>query len=130
MNLRRLLQITAVLGMVFSVGFVLVPDRLWSLYGLRLDAGGLFEARMFGATTLGLALTVLLTMPLWTPALERAFAKALMAWTLVGGIVILTAQLQSVMNALGWGYVGLNLAFVAAYAYVLFVKPTAEQLAR
>ncbi len=122
MNLRTLLRITALMGVLFGAGFMVIPTMVWSLYGMTLNPGGIFQARMFGATCIGLALTILFTESLWTPALECAFAKAILAWTLVGGIVILTTQLQSVMNVLGWSYVALNLLFVVGYAYLLFIK--------
>lgn len=50
-----LLVIYAAISLIFGIGFLFAPNLILSVYGLELDALGIFLARILGATMLAFA---------------------------------------------------------------------------
>jgi len=123
MNLRTALKVIAALSALFGIGFAAVPSAVFAPYGVHLDASGTFVARLFGAANIGLAIAV------WSAADEGAQTRRSLAWGVVGysvveGIVSAGAVLTGVANILGWGFVVLDVVFVAAC--LALMRPAAE----
>ncbi len=64
-SLHLIFVVDAVIGAAFGVALLLVPEVVAAVYGIRLEAGGLFIARLFGAFVIGIAAM------LWEPATSR-----------------------------------------------------------
>jgi hypothetical protein len=59
MRFPTLLTIAGILGIVFGIGFLVLPASSLLPYGVRTDASGLIMAQFFGAALLQLALVFL-----------------------------------------------------------------------
>jgi len=117
--------IKAVVCLLFGLLFLLVPGPLMAFFGVTLDPGGIFVARLYGASLIG---NLLLT---WfsrnDPGSEalRASVLGLFVYDAIGFIVALFAVLSGVMNIFGWAVVGLYLFLTLGFGYFQFVKPGA-----
>jgi len=118
MNLRLLINLTAIVAIAFGVGYVLVPAALWSPLGVHLDASGVLVARLFGAANVGIGLVVWFTRTAG-PAAERGIGYGIAGWAALEGLVIVLSVLSGAMNALGWGLVLFDVVLVLAYGFYL-----------
>ena len=126
MKLSTLMVIKAIVCLVFGILFLLVPAPLMSLYGVTLDPGGAFVARLYGAALFGnLMLTWFAREDPGSEAL-RASVLALFVYDAIGFIVALVARLSGVINPLGWSVVALYLLLTLGFGYFQFVKPGAS----
>jgi hypothetical protein len=124
MKLRNLMVIKAVVCLGFGILLLAVPGLLMSLYGVTLQEGGIFMARLYGASLVGnLMLTWFSRNDPGSEAL-RAAILGLFVYDAFGLIVAIVAMLSGVMNVLGWGIVAIYLFFTAGYGYFYLVKPS------
>jgi hypothetical protein len=124
MKLSVLMVIKAIVVFVFGIAFVLVPTRTMSLYGITLEPAGALMTQFFGASF------ILLGIILWTgrkaarsDVALKGIVLAVVVGDVIGFVVALMAQLNGVMNVLGWGNVALYLVLALAFAYFLIAKP-------
>ena len=126
MKLKTMLVIKAVVCLVFGILFLLVPGPLMAFFGVTLDSGGIFVARLYGAALVGnLMLTWFARNDAGSEAL-RATVLALFVYDAIGFVVALMAVLSGVMNTLGWAIVGLYLLLTLGFGYFQFMKPSAS----
>jgi hypothetical protein len=124
MKLRNLMVVKAIVCLGFGVLLVAIPGQLMSLYGITLQEGGLFMARLYGAALLGnLMLTWFSRNDPGSEAL-RAAVLGLLVYDAVGFIAAVLAMLTGVMNVLGWSVVAIYLFFTIGYGYFQFVEPS------
>ena len=123
MKLNNLMVIKAVVVFVYGIAFVLIPTTTMSFYGVKLAQGGTLMTQFFGASfiLLGIVLWSARNAPRSDVAL-RAIVLAVVVGDLIGFIIALLAQLNGVMNALGWGNVALYLLLACGFGYFQFVK--------
>jgi hypothetical protein len=57
MKRSTFMLIAAIIGLLFGLGFILIPDTAMSIFGSTLDAHSRFMSRTFGSTLLGVAVT-------------------------------------------------------------------------
>ena len=124
MKLKNLMVIKAVVVFVFGIAFVLIPTTTMSFYGVTLAQGGALMTQFFGASF------ILLGIVLWSArnasrsdVALQAIVLAIVVGDLIGFIIALMAQLNGVMNVLGWGNVALYLILALGFGYFQFVKP-------
>ncbi|MCJ7534851.1 MAG: hypothetical protein MUO57_04885 [Anaerolineales bacterium] len=126
MKLKTMLVIKAVVCLVFGILFLLVTGPFMAFFGVTLDSGGIFVARLYGASLIGnLLLTWFARNDAGSEAL-RAAVLALFVYDAIGFIVALLAVLSGVMNTLGWAVVGLYLLLTLGFGYFQFMKPSAS----
>jgi hypothetical protein len=125
MTLRNLLTVDSVLSLVFGLAFVLVPVPLGSVYGLALNAGGVFIGQLFGAALVGYAVLDWLGRDVTDSKGRQAIALGNLAGNIIAFVFTLLFQLGGGMNQLGWSNVAIFLLLALAYAYFQFVKPSA-----
>lgn len=123
MELKTLLILKALVSLVFGVPILILPGELLSLFGLALNAEGMFMAREYGGALLGIAALC------WF-ARNSEGARALKAIILFGFLydfvnlfVALHANLSDLMNLLGWAIVVIYLFFTIGFGYFLVRKP-------
>lgn len=121
MPLRPLLTVTAVVMMLFGSGFILVPEQVFSLYGVSLDASGAMLAHVAGAAVLSLGLLAWLTRQAEKAAARTALV-ALLCFFLLKTTVTVLAQLGGVFNMLGWSIVALDALLLLGYAAALLAR--------
>ena len=125
MKLRTLMVIKSIITVVFGIGFVVVPVRVMSYYGVTLDPAGAYMTRLFGAAFIVIGLL------LWygrkdagSPAL-KAIVLGVFIGDIVGFVIALQAQLLGIVNALGWLTVAIYFFLVLGFGYFLFKKQRA-----
>ena len=123
MKLKTLLVIKALVSLVFGIPILIVPGKLLALFGLTLNADGMFMAREYGGALLGIAALC------WF-ARNSEGARALKAiilfgfyYDLINFFVSLHANLSGLMNPLGWAIVAIYVFFTIGFGYFLVRKP-------
>jgi len=123
MNLKNLLIINAILALFFGVVFVLLPEQTMAQYGVKLmPKAGIYVGRLFGATLLGIAVISWFARSMGAEARTSIVFGFLVA-NVVGFIVSLLAQLDGVVNNLGWSTVAIYLLLSLGFGYFRFIKP-------
>ena len=126
MRFSNLMVIKAIVCLVFGILLVLVPGPLLSLYGITVGAGGIFMARVYGASLLGNLMLSWFARNAADSEARRAIILDLFVYDAVGFVVALLAQLSGLMNPLGWALVVIYLFFTLGFGYFQFVKPSAS----
>ena len=125
LTLRNCMLIKGIVCVFFALAFLLIPETSTSWFGLTLDPGGVLAIRLFGGAFALLGILLLLARDVAEPAIQKAFAIAILVGDAIGFVVCLQATLAGVFNALGWIPVVLNLGLGAAFGYFLLAKPAA-----
>ncbi len=122
MKLKTLIVIMALLSLVWGAGFILVPAFFWSLYGLTLDAGGVYMSRQLGVVFLMLGIILWLARKETSPVALRAMTIGLFCGNALGFVVALMGQFSAHISMLGW--VGIVSYFLLAggFGYYL-IRP-------
>ena len=122
MSLNVLFTLNAIVGLLFSLGFLIVPEQLISLYGATLSPVGVIVARLFGALILGFIAILWLARDSGESEARRAIVTGGFVGWGVGFIVTLVGQFSGVVNNLGWVNVILYLLFTLGFGYFQFMK--------
>lgn len=132
MSLRTMLTITAVIALAYGVSYQVAPAGVLELYGVTLESGSIFMARLFGAALIGIGLLTWLIRKTQDRITHRAIVPAMLVYSLVGFVVALHATVSGVMNSVGWSGVAIFLFLSVGYAYlqVLVVRGREPATAR
>src|SRR5512143_2460895 len=122
MKLRTFLMIVAVIGLVYSIGLLLMPVFMETSYGTETSASVVLSDRFFGSTLLSVAVITWLAKDL-TGASVRPIITGSLIGNAVGFVVSLMGTLGGVMNASGWSAVVIYLVFGLGFAYFQFMAP-------
>ena len=122
MKLRTFFMIVAVIGLLYSVGLLLMPEFMETSYGTGTSAGEVLSDRFFGGTLLSLSVITWLARDL-TGASVRPIITGSLIGNAVGFVVALMGTLGGVMNASGWSAVVIYLVFSLGFAYFQFMAP-------
>lgn len=125
MKLNTLFAINAVVAVLFGLAFVLAPGLVLSNYGLSADDTASLLARLLGVEFIGYNIVTWLARQMDSKQARRYVVLSHVVSESLAGIVALIAQLSGLLNPMGWTSVGIYLLFALAYAYFLFVKPSA-----
>jgi preprotein translocase subunit SecY len=123
MKLRTFLMIASVIGLVFALALLLVPQFMDTTYGTSATPGEILTDRFFGATLLAVAVITWLARDL-TGASVRPVLMGGLIGEAVGLVVSLLGVLSGVMNATGWLNVALYLLLGLGFAYFQFMPPS------
>jgi hypothetical protein len=126
MKFSNLMVIKAIVCLVFGIPLLLVPGLLLSFYGITLGPGGVFMARVYGASLLGNLMLTWFARNAEDSEARRAIVLDLFIYDAIGFVVALLVQLSGLMNVLGWSIVAIYLLLALGYGYFQFVKPTAS----
>lgn len=124
MNLKNLLLINAIAALFFGVVFVLLPEQTLAQYGVKLmPKAGIYVGRLFGSTLLGIAVISWFARSMDAKA-RTSIVLGLLVVNGVGFIVSLLAQLDGVVNNLGWSTIAIYLLLGLGFGYFRFIKPS------
>ena len=118
MKLNAFMIITALVALVFGLGFILAPQWTIGLYGNSLNDVGLFVARYFGAALLGYAFLAWLN----RNAASRGTLGGFFAAMVLGFAVSLYDAFAGVHNSLVWLNVIIYFLLGLGFAYFTFMK--------
>ncbi len=124
MSFRTMMVVKAAACLVSGIPMLIVPGLLMSLFGVTLDAGGIFIARLFGATILGNLMLTWFGRNVAVSDGRRAICIHLLVYDTIGCTVAFLATLSGEMNLLGWSVVLLYLFIALGFGYFLFKKPS------
>jgi len=123
MNLRNLIRVSAVILMLAALGFLFAPQATSIV---DLDPFGLYAVPQLGASTLAIAVLLLLVSGMENSSARQAGATTVIVMQLASGIVHLLAVLGGIIpSGAGWFGVVFGLVFVLAFGYFRFVRPEA-----
>lgn len=111
--------ISGIVGVLFGLGFLLMPDMSLRSYGVPTDPHNLMQSRYFGSALLAVGLITFLA----RTTQDGAAIRGLLVGNLVGdlaGAAISAAAAGNLQNQMAWLSVAIYLAFAAAAAYFLF----------
>lgn len=118
MKREMFFAISGIVGVIFGLGFLLVPDMSLRNYGMPTEPHNLLQARYFGSALLTIGLVTFL-------ARDTQDAKAVRALLIAGvvgdvlGAAISASAAGSLQNGMAWSSVAIYGAFAAASAYYL-----------
>lgn len=122
-RVSTLLKFNSLCNLFFGLMLLLVPTWMMTMFGVNLDEGGVYLARMAGAAYLGYAAITWLSRDLPEEPLRLVILPSLLIWFGVGMLTLLYGQLAGITNFLGWFTVLLSAFFVAGHAYFL-IRPS------
>ena len=123
MKLKTLMIIKAIICVSFGFLLLVFPGFLLNLMGAELGPGGLFAARLYGASLAGTLILTWFSQDAGKSSARRAIILDLFIYDGIGLIVTLYAVLSGVLNWLGWGIVAILLFLTVGYGYFWFNDP-------
>jgi FtsH-binding integral membrane protein len=130
MTLKAFMIFTAILGIAYAVGFLLVPGLITDVYG---DSGGApvdLAYRFFGVALLGIGLIFWFARDCNDAAAIRAVLIGGAVSNAVGVVVSIWGSITHIMNALGWTVVLIYVVLLAGCLYFLRSPDTVGRSAR
>ena len=123
MRFKTLMAIKALVCLVFGIAMLLIPQALFSVFGITLDAGGTFPAREYGSALFGILMLTWFARNAGDSDARTAIILALFIYDLLGFVVTLMARATGVLNMLGWLVAAIYLFFTIGFGYFLMFKP-------
>ncbi|MCM2252201.1 MAG: hypothetical protein NDJ19_07570 [Ramlibacter sp.] len=112
--------VSGIIGAIFGLGFLLVPDMMLRLYGAPTEPHHLMLARYFGSALLTVGLTYFLARGTQEPAAVRALLVAGLVGNAAGAAISASAA-GGLQNDLAWVTVVIYASIAAGAAYYLFM---------
>jgi hypothetical protein len=122
MKLNTFMTITAIVAIIFGLGFILVPEPSLKPYGTTTDLTGLFLGRYFGASLIGIAFITWLTRNAPASATRKGLLAGLFVTMVLGFVVALYDKFAGAGNALIWLNVAIYFLLGVGFGYFAFMK--------
>ena len=104
---------------LFGLGLLLAPSPLLGRLDVTLDATATTLARLFGSALIGFAVLLWCARKSDEPEFTKGAAYSLMAYYAVSAALLAMAVLAGLMNATGWGTVGIHVILLIWFGYAL-----------
>ena len=127
MKLKTLFVITAVISIVFGVGFYLLPAQVVSTFGVTASEAHQHMTRNFGSALVAIGAMSWAAREATDSKARRAIILALFTYFTLGSISILLFQLTGIPNINGWGTFAFHVPLALAFGYYLFTKPVPRE---
>jgi len=124
MKFKTLMIIKAAVCIVLGIPILVVPKFFYGIFGVTLDAAGVFPAWEYGASLMGNALLTWNARYAKESKGRRAIVKGMTVYNGIGCIVTVIAILTGVTNVLGWGAAAIYLFFALGFGYFWLNPPT------
>lgn len=122
MNLKAFLSFKAIVSAGFGIILLGVPTIFLPYYGVQLDPSGVVFARWYGALAIGIGLICWFARTADRSALRQSILLSLFFADTIGFVVTLTAQMQGLVNVLGWSTVAIWFVLAMGLCYFRFIK--------
>ena len=119
MKLSAFLGLAGVLGILFGLEFLLIPDVALAQYGVPTEPHNLMQSRFFGSTLLSFGLVLWLARGAQDAAVQRALLIASVVGNLVGLVLSLWSRFSGLQGILAWLSVGIYGALLLGSLYFL-----------
>jgi hypothetical protein len=107
---------------LFGLGFLFVPGALMAPLGVTLDATAGAFARLFGSLLVAQPFLLWFARRSNQPGFRLGVAYSLFTYFLISSILLISIQLQGLMNGLGWIIVGLHIVMAIWFGYFVVKK--------
>lgn len=119
---KNVMALNALMAVYFGFGSLLVPNLLWGLYGLEVEADGIWALRFIGGLVIANLYLVWSSRTLESASGRRLIATfVVLVWALYG-LLSLWGQLAGDFNPLNWT----NIVGATFFALVTFLIRTDE----
>jgi hypothetical protein len=124
MKLNTLFLVWAVVGIIFGLGFFLVPAMVMAMYGPEIPTAGEIElSRLLGASYLGFTVLAWLTRSITDTDARRKIVLANLVITVLSLLLFLkTTLIDGASTGPNWFNVVLMAVFVVGFGYFYFTK--------
>jgi hypothetical protein len=126
MKLKALFVITAVISILFGIGFYLLPAQVVSTFGVTADEGMQHMTRNFGSAVVAIGAMCWAAREATDSKARRAIILANFIYFTLGSISILLFQLTGIPNINGWVTFAFHVPLALAFGYFLFAKPASS----
>lgn len=126
MSYKMLFVLSAIVAILFGLGYLIVPDRALPLLGTTEQyASTLFVARFFGFAAFGFGLMLWFAKDVADEKVQRGFGMANLVVSVVGLVLSLYAIMSNnaVIRSNVWVPIVLFLLGGLAYGFMIFIKP-------
>ena len=118
--------IKAIVCLCFGPLIMLAPIFTYSLFlGITLDQGGVFAAREYAASMLGILLLAWFARNVPESPARWAIALALCVYDALGFLLTLVGEITGQLSPMGWSIVAVYLFLALGFGYFLVKSPQA-----
>lgn len=122
MKFKTLMIIKAIVSLVLGLPILFVTKYFYGLFGVTLDAAGIFPAQQYGASLIGNFLLTWFAQYAKETNARCSIIRGMTVYNAIGFIITLMAVLNGTLNTLGWGPVVIYLFFALGFGY-FWLKP-------
>ena len=122
MKLSVLFIITAIIAIVFGVVFVIIPEPMYSLYGIESNMMLNYMGQLFGAALIVVGLIAWGSRNAADSDARRAIIFSFFIGDTIGFVIALIGQVNQVVNSLGWTTVVIYFLLALGFAIFQFSK--------
>jgi hypothetical protein len=125
MKLNTFLLVSAIVALLFGVGFVLLPGVMFSIYGIEASPASYLGFRLFGSALIAIGV---LTWSIRDSANWDAVRTLLLSVAIgnaIGLLLVFFATINGTVGAMGWTAVLIYLLLLAGEGYFLSRGPGA-----
>lgn len=124
MSRSAFLAIAAVIGIVFGIGMLIVPEQVFQMYTIPSNEGSKSIARSFGALIFSVGMINWIARRVEDSTALRAILYGNLAIHLLTLVTDLLAITSGAMGAVGWSLVVLHAILGGGFAYFAFARPS------
>ena len=128
MKFKDLMVIKAIVCLAFGILLLAVPDKLLSIFGAALTAGGMFTAREYASSLFGNLFICWFAKDAVESDGRRAIILGLFVYDLIAFIMTAITVVSGVLNPLGWSIVFIYLFFTVGFGYFLVNPPKVKSI--
>jgi FtsH-binding integral membrane protein len=130
MSYKVLFVLSAIVAVIFGLGFLIVPDRVLPLFGTtETHVALIFTARFFGFASLGLGLVLWFAKDVSDAKIQKNLGVAMLVVSVVGFVLSIVGTMDGskVIRANVWVPIALFALSGLGYAFMIFLKPKMVQ---
>jgi len=102
MSSKVFLTISSIIGVLYALGFLIVPEVMARIYGVDANPSAILEVRFFGATLLGLGLIFWVLRGTEDRAVLKSILTGFAISAAVGAGVATWGTYTGIMSQVGW----------------------------
>lgn len=125
--MRTLFTAGFLVELILGLALLAAPTRTAEALGLNVTPPGVLLMRLYGSALLGFAVLLFMGRRIRGRGLRRAVLASVLVYGLVSSILLVTAQIQGLMNPLGWGVIDVHVLLTLAFGFYLF-KPRKNEI--
>jgi uncharacterized membrane protein YfcA len=119
MNLNTFLLVSAIVALLFGVGFVLLPGLMFAIYGIEASPASYLGFRLFGSVLIAIGVLTWSLRDSTNWEAVRALLLSVAIGNVIGLLLVFFASINGTLGAMGWTAVLIYLLLLAGEGYFL-----------